>query len=295
MSLRQISRASHVYRVEEKAGKIEQWVFLCPDIHWDNPHCDRALLKKHLDHALKIGARVLMPGDTFCLMQGKYDPRGKKSDIRPEHNVDNYLDRVIQDAVDFFLPYHGIIDVVGLGNHEQSILKRQETDVVDRFVQGLNMKAGGEHSVRAGGYGGWYTLQFASGQCQKSYRIKYFHGASGSSPVTKGTIEHNRMAAHIEGADCIVIGHSHNDYEVTYQMEYMDRDHKPQTRSVLMLRCSTYKDEFADGHSGYHVERGRGPRPIGGRFLSVNFCRGRAGAGRTSTPPSVTAFSQRAI
>jgi hypothetical protein len=30
------------------------------------------------------------------------------------------------------------------------------------------------------------------------------------------------------------------------------------------VRCGTYKDEFEDGHAGFHVEKGRGPRPLGG-------------------------------
>ena len=34
-----------------------------------------------------------------------------------------------------------------------------------------------------------------------------------------------------------------------------------------MLRCSTYKDEFQDGDHGFHVEKGRGPRPMGGWWL----------------------------
>jgi UDP-2,3-diacylglucosamine pyrophosphatase LpxH len=40
------------------------------DVHFDNPKCDRVLLKKHLDQALKRNAKVLINGDFFCIMQG---------------------------------------------------------------------------------------------------------------------------------------------------------------------------------------------------------------------------------
>ena len=58
-----------------------QWepkkVLLLSDIHWDNPKCQRDLLKRHLDEAKEIGADVLLNGDTFCLMQGAYDVKTK--------------------------------------------------------------------------------------------------------------------------------------------------------------------------------------------------------------------------
>ncbi|NBW21525.1 MAG: hypothetical protein EBR82_77560 [Caulobacteraceae bacterium] len=63
--------------------------FLLSDLHWDNPHCDRELLKKHLDAAVKRDAGVFIFGDLFCAMQGKYDPRGNKEGIRPEHSLSN--------------------------------------------------------------------------------------------------------------------------------------------------------------------------------------------------------------
>jgi hypothetical protein len=296
--LREVTRTSHIYEITSKLSSIEQWVFLCPDIHWDNPHCKRDLLKRHLDEAVKMGARIVMPGDTFCLMQGAYDPRKQKSDIRPEHNVNHYLDAVVETAAEWFAPYQPYIDIVGLGNHETSILKRMETDVVQRFVSLLNSKAKGGHRVMAGGYGGWYTLMGNMTGSRKSYVIKYYHGSGGGAPVTKGTIQHNRASTQTEGADAIVMGHVHNDYVVTYTREMLDAQYQPVTRDLLMIRCSTYKDEYADGHSGWHVERGGGPRPLGGQFLCVRFHKGWSGSAERKTKPkpsSVVAFSRRAI
>ncbi len=33
------------------------------------------------------------------------------------------------------------------------------------------------------------------------------------------------------------------------------------------IRGSTYKDEYVDGYEGWHTEKGRGPRPLGGWWL----------------------------
>ena len=255
----------HVFREDWKPKKI----LLVSDLHWDNPHCNRELLKKHLDEALEGNCDVLLNGDTFCLMQGAYDPRKAKSDIRPEHNVNNYLDAVIETAIEWFKPYANIIKVVGYGNHETSILKRQETDVVARFVDGLNSAAGSD--VKLGGYGGWIVYRFRRNEAggNHAYRIKYHHGFGGGGPVTKGSIQFNRMSTFIENADLIWMGHVHEDQELTYTVERITPKHIVQLRNILMVRTPTYKEEYDDGRGGWHVERGAPPKPLGGRWLEL--------------------------
>ena len=242
-------------------------VLLLSDIHWDNPKCDRELLKKHLNEALAINADVLLNGDTFCLMQGKWDGRGNKSDILPEHNKATYIDEVVNTAIEWFKPYVNIIKVVGYGNHETSVLKRMETDVIDRFVFGLNREYGTQ--VQKGGYGGWIVYNFKHGTMSKSYKIKYMHGFGGGGAVTRGTIQHNRMAAMIEGADMIWMGHVHENYELEYNVEKLDRLNQIVLRKVLMVRTATYKEEYNKGLGGFHVERGASPKPLGGRWLEI--------------------------
>jgi hypothetical protein len=250
-----------------------QWepkkVLLLSDIHWDNPKCQRDLLKRHLDEAKEIGADVLVNGDTFCLMQGAYDPRKNKNDIRPEHNKANYLDAVVNDAVQWFSPYAHLIKVVGYGNHETSILKRQETDVIERFVYGLNSL--NDTQVEVGGYGGWivYRFQRNNGEGRTRFAIKYFHGSGGGGPVTKGTIQFNRMSTMVEGADLIWMGHVHEDHELTYTVERLSQN-KVWLKDILMVRTATYKEEYNEGKGGWHVERGASPKPLGGRWLELH-------------------------
>jgi predicted phosphodiesterase len=243
-------------------------VLLISDIHWDNPKCNRDLLRKHLEQAKEQNADVLLNGDTFCLMQGAYDPRKSKSDIRPEHNKANYLDAVVNDAIEWFSPYAHLIKVVGYGNHETAILKRQETDVIDRFVFGLN--AANKTEVQVGGYGGWIVYKFKRHGCVKHYKIKYFHGSGGGGVVTKGTIQFNRMASMVEGADMVWMGHVHEDHELTYTVESINSANTVQLKEVLMIRTPTYKEEYNEGKGGWHVERGAPPKALGGRWLELH-------------------------
>lgn len=257
-------KKNNVVRIEKNWEETR--VLLISDLHWDNPKCDRVLLKKHLDEALQGNHDILINGDLFCLMQGAYDPRKSKSDIREEHNVANYFDAIVNTAVEWFAPYAHLIKFVGYGNHETSILKRQETDIVERFVTLLNYKCGS--SVQVGGYGGWVRYAFVYSKKQvKSFCIKYMHGFGGGGAVTRGTIQHNRMSVNVEGADAIWMGHVHEDYEMTYTVEQLTQHDTIQLRDILMIRTSAYKEEYGDGSKGWHIERGASPKPIGGRWL----------------------------
>ena len=74
----------------------EQWFFLKSDDHWDNPKCKRDLLKRDLEKAKARNAGILGVGDLFCAMQGKYDKRSSKDDVRPEHQNGRYLDSLVE-------------------------------------------------------------------------------------------------------------------------------------------------------------------------------------------------------
>ena len=256
-------KKNNVLRVDKNWEETK--VLLISDLHWDNPKCDRELLKKHLDQAVKGNHDILINGDLFCLMQGAYDPRKSKSDIRPEHNSANYFDAIINTAVDWFAPYAHLIKLVGYGNHETAILKRQETDIIERFVTLLNYKTGS--AIQVGGYGGWIRYQFNDGSNTQSFKIKYMHGFGGGGAVTRGTIQHNRMSVNVEGADAIWMGHVHEDYEMTYTVEELTNKDTVMLRDILMIRTSAYKEEYGDGSKGWHIERGASPKPIGGRWL----------------------------
>ena len=75
------------------------------DRHWDNPKSNQDLQAEHLDEVKRLKTFCLDGGDLFCAMQGKYDRRSNKSDIRPEHQNGEYLDSLVNSASDFFEPY----------------------------------------------------------------------------------------------------------------------------------------------------------------------------------------------
>ena len=273
-TLKEHQSNSHCLTYQTTKSKFQFQLALLSDIHWDNPDCDHNLLKKHLDYCKENNILVLLNGDTFCLMQGKYDPRSSKSKIRPEHNKANYLDAVVETAAEWFKPYADIITVVGYGNHETSIIKRQETDVIQRFVTLLNHLAKPKVNVVAGGYGGALSLSLKSSTACSTYNIHYFHGSGGGGVVTRGSINITRMLTMTDGYDCVTMGHVHeNKEEVIVKNSFNYRTKKIQQKEVLGILTGTYKDEYHEGQKGWHVERGAPPKPLGGRILTLNYTR----------------------
>jgi hypothetical protein len=45
--------------------------------------------------------------------------------------------------------------------------------------------------------------------------------------------------------------------------------HQILQKPVHQVRTATYKEEWADGYMGFHVERGRGPKPLGGYWMTL--------------------------
>lgn len=253
-------------------GKHVQLALLS-DLHWDNPKCDRDLLKKHLDYCLENNIKVMLNGDTFCMMQGKWDPRRSKKDIRPEHNKANYLDAVIETAVDWFTPYADILTVVGYGNHETGIIRNVETDPLQRFVDLLNYKC--KSNVITGGYGGWLILNiFPSEKSSKNFatKVRYFHGSGGGGIVTRGAINLTRALELAEGFDVFTMGHIHENAarnDVREDLNTEGGQYKIKLKQIHMAITGTYKEEYGEGYMGWHVERGAPPKPVGGRILNI--------------------------
>ena len=270
--------------IEIESNDADKFLLLS-DLHFDHPKCRRDLLEQHLDQAINEGAKILINGDFFCLMQGKYDKRASKQDIRPEHIGANYFDLVVNEAVEWWAKYAHHLLFVGYGNHETSVVKRHEIDLTERFVTTLNYKTGA--SVLNGGYAGWIVFKVArlNSTSYRKFFVKYHHGHGGGGVVTKGVIQHQRMGAQVDGADVLWMGHVNELYHHVNIKESLSRN-KPYLNVQKVqhdIRTSTYKDEFNDGSFGWHIERGAYGKPIGGYLMQLNYDRDTTKGGDNAT------------
>ena len=265
----------HGRNVHELQLEHTNQVAMLSDLHWDNPKCDQELLKKHLDYCKENLIPVMINGDMFCLMQGRGDNRRNKSDIRPEHNNARYLDSIVETAVEWFAPYADILTVIGYGNHETAIIKWQETDILQRFVDLLNLKC--HSNVQTGGYGGWLIVKLIKHNKAFPFRIKYFHGSGGGGVVTKGALNLTRALEMYEGFDVFTMGHIHENScrnDVRDSIKHQAKNgYKIEHKYLHSMITGTYKEEYQEGAYGWHVERGAPIKPLGGRILDLNISR----------------------
>jgi hypothetical protein len=263
----------HTRNIHEVTCQSGQEFLLMSDLHWDNPNCDRGLLKNHLDEAVKRNAAIILNGDTYCCMGGKYDRRADKSLIRPEHNTDRYFDAIVDTSVEWFAPYAKNILLIGYGNHETAIIKHGETDLLQRFASTLNYATGS--AVQVGGYGGTIDIRVLHDTIRGvNFVVHYFHGHSGGGAVSRGVIHDQRLLAGTEGYDLTWMGHVHELYYHQNMVHRYDRSTKTLIQKPIhQLRTATYKEEWDGGYMGFHTERGRGPKPLGGYWLKLETSR----------------------
>lgn len=257
-------------RVVIQAERRQGWrqsILVTSDHHFDHVHCDRELLRFHLNQARERSAGVLVLGDLFCAMQGKTDRRAAKPDLRPEYLVDAYADAIVDDAIDWYTPYADLIWLISYGNHESKYQSYHETDILRRLHRGLQRTPGA--NILLGTYAGWlsFDLDFGDGDAAQRLRLRYHHGWGGGGPVTLGTIGTNRQAAAAD-YDIYAQGHIHEQWSVTRMRETVGPDGRMVVRRVPHICAGTYKAEGGGG-MGWHVETGKPPKPSGGYWLHL--------------------------
>jgi len=266
-TVERLSPHTHEVRFRYTSGDVF-WILLTSDRHWDNPHSDHDLQKRHLKQAEEMGAPVIDHGDVFDAMQTKHDPRRDYDSLRGAHKGRDYLDRLVDTAKQFFEPHSDQLVKFYLGNHEKAVLDNNNTNLLRRLAARLSDVSGSP--VDACPMEGWTQLVFEheSGGNVKMLKMYSHHGWGGSARVTKGTIKSNRRAAMVSDAHIVCTGHIHQSWELPLMQKHLTRDGRQVERKQLHIQLPSYKRE-TENMSGYHVEKGREPRPIGARWLRV--------------------------
>lgn len=254
-----------VTTVKVEESQLE--TFVTSDVHFDGVFCERKTLFSDLDEAKRRNAKIIVVGDFFDAMNGRFDPRRDMSLLRPEYRRSDYYDYVVKDAADKLEKYAENILMISPGNHESSVLKNANTNLSDRLVYALNQRGG---NIIHGGYGGWIRVLFVSGKHHRgSVRIKYYHGTGGEAPVTRGAIQTNRQAVYLPDADIVLNGHSHHSYWIPITRERITDGGLQFYDTQHHVRTPGYNNTYNDGTEGWGIEKGHVPKPMGGCFITM--------------------------
>ena len=268
-----LNPAVHVISFREIKKGWKQSIMLYSDRHHDNLKTNQQLEIPQLDEARDRNAPTIDIGDFFCAMQGRYDPRASQSSLRPEHRGDNYFDLLLDEAEEFYAPYADLFTVIGKGNHESSVLKRNQIDLTRGISRRLSSQSDGL-SPYSGTFAGWVFLRFyIHGTRMQTIKLKYHHGHGGGGEVTKGVIQTNRRAVFLPDADIIATGHIHEAWVVPIRRERVNRFGTITTENQWHIQLPTYKEEYIP-QDGFHIEKGRSPRPLGAAWLDFSYEKG---------------------
>jgi predicted phosphodiesterase len=254
-----------------RAHEIKEFL-LCSDVHFDSKQCDREMFKRHLEEAKERDAKVLIFGDFFDLMETRNDNRRSNS-ILPQHIGTDYTQNVINEAIEFLMPYKDNLLMFSDGNHETAVKKHLGVDVLTWLVGALN-KEGAKISKMP--YMGYviFRLNLKPTKNTKTdknatlvYKLFYHHGLWGGV-ISQGTQAVMRMAAIAPDADLIVSGHTHNQWQMNFTRYCINRSYHMYLHEQIHLKLGTYKNDFIDG-SGFAVEKMMMPKPLGAYWLKI--------------------------
>ena len=274
--------ASIIFHIDAKQTRYT--ALLTSDDHADNKQSDLGLIRKHHQQAVDIGAPILKHGDVMCAMEGKWDKRASESHMRPEMRGGNYLDRLVKFHADLYGPYAKNLAVISDGNHETAMLKYHQTDLLERLVDRLG--AAGSPALHMP-YTGFVRFRFQDGNRHAASKLMhYHHGYGGGGEVTRGLIDNNRTRGQY-AADIYYSGNIHRRNLDENIMTGVNKAGQLVEMQQLFLRGSCYKREHMEG-GGYHVEKGRAGRPLGGWWLHFDVTRGETNMNITVTAEAAT-------
>lgn len=246
----------------------ESVFFMTSDVHFDSVDCARKAFFSDLDRAVSQGAKIMIAGDFFDAMNGRFDPRRSMDKVRKEYQCEDYYDKIVNDAVSKLEKYAPHILLIADGNHELSVLKNANTHLIDRVVGTLNRMKGVK--ITHGGYGGWIRIMHRGKKMDRfdgTVLVKYFHGSGGEAPVTRGAIQTARQAVIFPDADVVWNGHSHNAYWIPITRERVSGKGVHFFDTQHHIRTPGYSQGYGDGTAGWEVTRGGVPKPLGSIYM----------------------------
>jgi hypothetical protein len=250
---------------------------LLSDLHLGAAHVDYNLIARELKTARDNNDRILVNGDIFDLILTKDLKRFTPDALHPRLlGRKDIVNEAVGWAVELFAPLATQIDMLGMGNHEDTVLKYANVDPLKTLVEELQKKVPARlgHVIHYGGYSGFVDYRLKRGKQAERFVVYYHHGSGSAAPVTKGMIDFNRKDTWVS-ADLIWMGHKHNRWAGAVQrVSCPEAGDEPCVRDVRHVMTGAYfqtyrgqSQESVRQHgrrSNYAADMGLAPQGMGG-------------------------------
>jgi predicted phosphodiesterase len=269
-----LSENVHLFEFDRvRSGDVVPTLF-CSDIHLDSIGCKRDILKKHFDEIKHANGLIFIFGDLLDVMGSYGDRRLQREDIDPQfiQHGRTYLDLVAEYTIEFLKPYAQNIALISYGNHEKTINKFHNHDILRSIVWALNLDEG--VNIQLGAYSGWVFLRMklSNSGASKTIKIHYHHGFGGNAKRSKGMLDVQIEAMKYPDANILVRGHTHQKWydPSTARMRVTPKGNIYKDK-VKYIQSGSYVDGIGEGKSGWPVEKNFNPTDIGGWFVDFKY------------------------
>lgn len=269
-----LSENVHLFEFDGcRSGDVVPTLF-CSDIHLDSIGCKRDILKKHFDEIKHANGLIFIFGDLLDVMGSYGDRRLQREDIDPQfiQHGRTYLDLVCEYTIEFLKPYAQNIALISYGNHEKTINKFHNHDILRSIVWALNLEEG--VNIQLGAYSGWVFLRMKphNSGASKVCNIHYHHGFGGNAKRSKGMLDVQIEAMKYPDAHILVRGHTHQKwYDPSTARMRVTQKGRIYKDKIKYIQSGSYVDGIGEGKSGWPVEKNFNPTDIGGWFVDFKY------------------------
>tara|TARA_R100000995_G_scaffold84848_1_gene65190 strand:+ start:440 stop:1327 length:888 start_codon:yes stop_codon:yes gene_type:complete len=249
----------------------------CSDIHLDSIGCKRNIFKRHLDEIKDANGLIFIFGDLLDVMASYGDRRLQREELDPQfiQKGRTYLDLVVEYAVEFLKPYAQNIALISYGNHEKTISKFHNHDILRSIVWALNLEP--NVNIQLGGYSGWVFFRMKNKRTSQICKIHYHHGFGGNAKRSKGMLDVQIEAMKYPDANILVRGHTHQKwYDPSTARIRVSPNGRIYKDKVKYIQSGSYIDSINKGVSGWAVEKNFNPTDIGGWFVDFKLKKSNA-------------------
>jgi len=268
-----LSENVHLFEYQNVRSTDVVPTLFCSDIHLDSIGCKRDILKQHFDEIKKANGLIFIFGDLLDVMGSYGDRRLQREDIDPQfiQHGRTYLDLVCEYTIEFLKPYAQNIALISYGNHEKTINKFHNHDILRSIVWTLNLED--KVNIQLGAYSGWvfFRMHKPSGT-GTGCNIHYHHGFGGNAKRSKGMLDVQIEAMKYPDAHILVRGHTHQKwYDPSTARMRVTRNGRIYKDKIKYIQSGSYVDGIGTGRSGWPVEKNFNPTDIGGWFVDFKF------------------------
>ena len=250
-------------RIEYKYGQ-EFNLKVINDVHIGNVACDKkaflAYLKDSDDNTYFIGIGDLF--DAIIVKDPRYQKSSDSSDDKDGKKRDDIVDVQVNRGEDILRPYRKRILGLGMGNHENAVVRYSGSNMIKRLCRRLG--------VDELGYSGLMKLVFSDkGSRGRTLIIRYHHGWGGGSRTQGADLTKFSKDMAYWDADLFLYGHVHKKQDDKIARLGLSGK-KLIARDKVISICGTFLRTYLDGTDATYGEiQGYSPTSIGGVNISI--------------------------